>query len=129
MSGTDGPAGGVLTPERVHDTTREPVSGKDFVYCAICSTVIARVADRIEVNGSFDHVCTNPHGVTFHLGCFGNALGCTISGDRMAADTWFPGFRWRIATCGECSAHLGWYFDREETTYFYGLILNRIQYE
>ena len=104
-------------------------NGRDFIYCAMCSSVIGRVTDKIEINGAFDHHCTNPHGVSFHLGCFSQALGCALSGQRMAADTWFPGFRWRIASCGECQAHLGWYFDRAESDYFYGLILNRIQYE
>ncbi len=103
--------------------------GKDFIYCARCSSVIGRVADRTEVNGSFDHHCTNPHGINFHLGCFSQALGCAISGQRMAADSWFPGFRWRLASCEQCQTHLGWYFDRRDTEFFYGLILDRIQYE
>ncbi len=104
-------------------------AGKDFIYCAVCSSVIGRIADKTSINGSHDHVCTNPHGVTFQLGCWTQALGCTISGQRMAADTWFAGFRWRLASCAECRNHLGWYFDRDEATYFYGLILNRIQQE
>ena len=26
------------------------------------------------------------------------------------ADSWFPGFGWRIASCGCCGSHLGWLF-------------------
>jgi hypothetical protein len=97
-----------------------------FVYCAICSNAIAREADRLEVSGSHDHHFSNPLGIQFHIGCFTDALGCTISGEPVAADTWFPGFRWRLATCAECHQHLGWYFEQADT-FFYGLILDRIQ--
>ena len=100
----------------------------NFVYCAMCSSVIARLEDQIEVAGSFDHHFTNPYGVEFHLGCYSEALGCAISGSRVAADTWFPGFQWRIAKCSECQRHLGWYFDRAEV-FFYGLILDHIQHD
>jgi len=101
---------------------------RDFIYCSTCSSIIARSFDRIEVNGSHDHRFVNPYGIRFHIGCFAQALGCTISGDRVAADTWFPGFRWQHASCSECHVHLGWYFDRGDE-YFYGLILNRIQHD
>jgi hypothetical protein len=118
-----------LDPELGIRQSDETVSGRDFIYCATCSSVIGRIADKIAINGSHDHVCTNPHGIRFHLGCWSEALGCTISGQRMAADTWFPGFRWRLASCAECHVHIGWYFDRDETNWFYGLILDRIQQE
>lgn len=101
---------------------------KNFIYCATCSHVITRAAERIEVNGSHDHTFINPHGYEFHLGCFAQALGCDISGAPEAADTWFAGFVWRLATCAECHVHLGWYFSRPSgDNAFYGLILNAIQ--
>ena len=99
-----------------------------FIYCSVCSNVLAKAADRIEISGSHDHHFTNPYGIAYHVGCFADALGCAISGDRVAADTWFPGFQWRIATCAECRLHLGWYFDRADE-FFYGLIMDRIQHD
>jgi hypothetical protein len=99
---------------------------RNFVYCRTCSTVIARDSDRIEAGGSHDHQFTNPFGVHFHIGCFSQALGCSISGERSAAETWFPGFQWQHASCSECRSPLGWYFDCANE-YFYGLILDRIQ--
>lgn len=101
---------------------------RNFIYCGICSHVLTRGGERIEVSGSHDHQCTNPYGIRFHIGCFAEALGCDISGEPMAADTWFPGFRWRHASCAECHQHLGWYFEAGEK-YFYGLILDRIQHD
>jgi len=101
---------------------------RSFVYCAMCSNVLARAEDRIEVSGSHAHQFTNPFDVEFHIGCYSDALGCSISGQRVAADTWFPGFQWRYAHCSECHRHLGWYFDQAEV-FFYGLILDRIQHD
>ena len=101
---------------------------KAFVYCAQCSYVLARADAGIEVHGSHAHFCTNPHGFQFHLRCFKEALGCAISGQPTAADSWFPTYRWRFASCGECQTHLGWFFESAEH-HFFGLIRDRIQVE
>ena len=122
-----------LDPKLQDLLEREEEEARDFIYCGTCSTVIGKNGDRIEVNGSHDHRFTNPYGYLFHIGCFSEALGCSIAGTPEAADSWFMGFQWRIAACGECQRHLGWYFDRvapgAESEFFYGLILERIQYE
>ncbi len=102
---------------------------KDYIHCAACSHVITRLSDRMEVNGRHEHHCVNPYGLEFHIGCFQEALGCAISGSPQAADSWFLGFRWRLANCAECGRHLGWYFDRQGGEFFYGLILDRIQHD
>ncbi len=130
MSEVKDPPASTLDPKlsSMLDMTEE--DDKNFIYCATCSHIITRPQHRIEVNGSHDHTFTNPHGFTFHLGCFSDALGCDISGKPEAADTWFMGFVWRLASCAECHAHLGWYFSRPSgDDYFYGLILDRIQEE
>jgi hypothetical protein len=115
-----------LDPKLKEIVDREKQDNKDFVVCATCSHVVARLSDRIEVNSSFSHRFTNPYGLEFHVGCFQDALGGSIAGQRMAADTWFPGFRWRLANCEQCHHHLGWYFDQADG-YFYGLVLDYIQ--
>lgn len=115
-----------LDPGLAAALERAPADERALVYCATCSTAIARRDDRCEVNGGHAHHFVNPFGIHFDVGCYREALGCAISGQPTAADTWFPGFHWRIATCGECRAHLGWYFERQ-AGYFYGLILDRIQ--
>ena len=98
----------------------------DLVYCDACSQPVARKSDATSINGSHAHQCTNPYGIRFHVGCYSDALGCDLSGRPTSADTWFPGFHWRLATCSGCHAHLGWYFERGQE-YFYGLILDRIR--
>lgn len=101
---------------------------KNFIYCATCSNVISQTSERIEVNGHHAHHFINPHGFEFDIGCFAQALGCDISGSPEAADSWFMGHVWRLASCAQCHAHLGWYFSRPSgDNSFYGLILNAIQ--
>ncbi|NOX49683.1 MAG: hypothetical protein GXP16_04000 [Gammaproteobacteria bacterium] len=103
---------------------------KNFIFCGTCSHVITRGSEKIQVNGQHEHFCINPHDLAFHVGCFANALGCDISGNAEAADSWFMGYFWRIATCAECNSHLGWYFSLASgEDHFYGLILDRVQEE
>ena len=97
-----------------------------LLFCTACSHVIGHVNDRIEVNGSFEHSFTNPYGFRHRFGCHREAHGCAIAGEPQAADSWFPGFRWRLASCGGCGVHMGWLFEREDA-HFFGLILDRIQ--
>ena len=73
-----------LDPRLKEIVDREEQDARDFVVCATCSHVIARRSDQIDVNGSFDHRFTNPYGLEFHVGCFSEALGCALSGDRVA---------------------------------------------
>jgi len=77
------------------------------------------------VDGSHEHQCVNPHGLSFHIGCFGWVTGCRVVGAPSAEWSWFPPCRWQIELCGGCREHLGWLFrsaDRE----FHGLILDRL---
>ena len=101
--------------------------GKSFIYCAGCSHVLGRSKDAITINGSHQHFCTNPHGIDFDVGCYSDALGCAISGQPTAADSWFAGFSWRFATCDGCNTHLGWLFENNSGDHFYGLVRDRIQ--
>lgn len=112
---------------RLKELLNEDTSDRgDLVYCNTCSQPVARKSDATSINGSHAHYCTNPYGIRFHVGCFADALGCDLSGQPTSADTWFPGFKWRLASCSGCRMHLGWYFERGRE-YFYGLILDRIR--
>lgn len=126
MSEIKDPPSSTLDPKLSSMLDMQDTEDKNFVYCATCSNILTQADCKIEVNGSFQHTFTNPHNFTFNIGCFNQALGCDISGEPHAADSWFYGFVWRIASCAECHNHLGWYFSRRDD-YFYGLILDRIQ--
>lgn len=78
------------------------------------------------MNGAIEHRVRNPHGFAFHIGCFKNAEGCRADGAAAThAYTWFPGYAWRLARCGKCGLHLGWFYTAGDSV-FYGLILNRL---
>lgn len=115
-----------LDPALARMLEEGPGPERDYLHCAACSAVISRDSFAVEVNGQHQHFCINPHGFEFRVACYAQALGCAISGDREHADSWFPGYLWRLASCSECQTHLGWYFDREGD-HFYGLISDRIQ--
>lgn len=117
--------GQALDPALARSLDKASEPKRDYLHCAACTAVISQQGNAMEVNGAHQHFCTNPHGFQFRVGCFSDALGCTISGGREHADSWFPGFYWQIASCSDCSGHLGWYFD-SDGEYFYGLILDRI---
>ena len=101
---------------------------KGYLYCATCEHVIGHVADRIEVMGAHEHAMTNPYGVTHRFACFSEAPGVDVHGRPNAADTWFPGFSWRLAYCEGCGRHMGWVFERAADS-FCGLIVSQIRVE
>ena len=130
MSEVEDPKVSTLDPKLKSILEVEATDDKNFIYCSTCSHVVTQVTERIAVSGSHDHHFTNPHGFQFHVGCFAQALGCAISGEAEAADSWFMGRVWRLASCGDCNVHLGWYFSLPSgEDAFYGLILDRLQQE
>lgn len=95
------------------------------LFCATCRHPITHQDERIPVQGGHEHRFTNPHGITYHIGCYREAAGCSVVGESTAEFTWFPGYAWRIALCANCQTHLGWRF-QTAGEYFHGLILNRL---
>lgn len=95
------------------------------LLCARCRHPITAPDQRIDVNGAHAHTCTNPHGLTFHIGCFRDAPGCAPFGAATTEHTWFPGYAWRIADCASCGVHLGWLFTSTADR-FHGLIVDRL---
>jgi hypothetical protein len=95
------------------------------LFCAACRHPVTYRDQRIPVHGTHEHHCTNPHGVTYHIGCFREAAGCSAIGVATTEFTWFPGYAWRIVLCAHCRAHLGWRFQSDDD-YFHGLIVARL---
>lgn len=95
------------------------------LFCAACRHPVTHQDQRIPVQGAHEHRCTNPHGITYHIGCFHEAAGCATIGEATLENTWFPGYAWRIALCANCRVHLGWRFQSPDD-YFHGLIVARL---
>ncbi|CAK1600027.1 unnamed protein product [Parnassius mnemosyne] len=75
----------------------------------------------------------NPFGIKFDIITTEKAK-CQNIGPNQGADSWFPGYTWRICTCPHCGHHLGWTFEsnssientEDEINSFHGLILSNI---
>lgn len=78
------------------------------------------------MRGEHEHVCVNPHGIAFHIGCYASAPGCVPYGRTESFWSWFPGYRWQIALCAGCGRHLGWGFSADGEASFHGLVAQRI---
>lgn len=112
---------------RSTEHTPEKQRGRDQrLYCAACAHPITRRQAAISVQGAHQHRFTNPHGITFHIGCYGEAAGCRQAGEATEEHTWFPAHAWRIAVCAECRIHLGWAFHTPDGRCFFGLIVDRL---
>ncbi len=110
-------------PETADD---DVVAGEgEKLLCTQCKATVTTVAEQVEVNGRAHHSFANPHGLYFEITCYGNAPGCMYSADASGEFTWFRGFRWKVAACSTCTAHLGWLFIAS-TTRFHGLISERL---
>ncbi|HHN65752.1 MAG TPA: hypothetical protein ENK09_10365 [Nitrospirae bacterium] len=95
------------------------------IICRHCGNHITSVEEIITVQGSHRHVFTNPAGLVFEIGCFSTADGCLVSGIPTREFTWFSGYSWNYAHCGNCLTHLGWFYQNRDSSFF-GLILERL---
>ena len=103
----------------------EEIGGGRAICCAACGHRVTTAAERVDVDGTHEHHCVNPHGHAFHFGCFAHAPGCTPLGEQNTYWSWFPGYRWQLEHCGGCGDHLGWLFTTNQHR-FHGLILDRL---
>ena len=97
----------------------------NFLLCKKCKYPITQDINRIQISEKHQHVFANPNGFVFQLGCFSQAPGCSVYGDKTSYFTWFPGYAWQIALCASCGDLLGWAFQSKDNTFF-GLILDNL---
>lgn len=95
------------------------------ILCRHCRQEITKVVHTTAVNGSHQHIFTNPTGITYQIACFSSADGCSVYGVPTYEFTWFAGYAWSIALCANCLLHMGWYYCSEESGFF-GLILDNL---
>lgn len=123
----DGSSKGGPDAERLSQSRRASESEeRKRLCCAACLTPITEAAHRSRQAGRHEHICSNPEGVQFRIGCFAAAPGCVMIGRPTSHWTWFAGYRWRVALCGRCGAHLGWQFRDGAGAGFFGLIVERL---
>lgn len=119
----DRPRIGTFKGLPMRETDGAVEEGEGWLRCINCGGRIAKAADQISVNGRFAHVFNNPSGYVYEIGCFAAAEGCVNAGAPTPAFTWFAGFSWCLALCGNCRGHMGWHFRSDKSGSFYGLIL------
>lgn len=103
----------------------EETKREHLIICKFCHHLITSLNNVIDINGSHTHICTNPAGKTYTIGCFSEARGCLNIGESTIEYTWFPGFIWNYAICSLCHNHLGWFYLSDKNS-FYGLILDNL---
>ncbi len=111
--------------EQIENQDLDKSEKKRILRCSTCHYHITHEQERIQVNEQHQHVFANPHGHVFHIGCFASAPGCVLAGEETQYFSWFPGYAWQIAFCGQCLALLGWGFHSQESRFF-GLILDKL---
>jgi len=107
----------------LEQTSKEDKKAK--ILCKICLHQVTSPTDKFAVNGVHQHTFSNPSGITYKIGCFSKANGCVNQGFPIQEHTWFKGYSWRFALCGNCYVHLGWFYQLENDS-FYGLILDNL---
>jgi hypothetical protein len=95
------------------------------VVCRDCGNPITGADSITFIDGSRTHTFFNPVGIVYEIICFSRAPGCAIHGAASTEFSWFSGFTWRVALCGNCHIHLGWLFESVDLSFF-GLILQKL---
>ena len=114
-----------LAEETLDDPLDDTQQPSRSLVCHNCRHMITADNRRIEVAGFHLHTCTNPHGIVYQVECFSAAPGCREIGAAWREYSWFSGYRWQVAICGQCQEHMGWHFHGERS--FYGLIRDRLR--
>lgn len=120
----DSPGHSPVLADQDQEFPDEP--GERVLLCRTCGQTVARVRDRVDVNGKHGHALFNPSGILFEVGCFAAAPGCRFEGGFTPEFTWFPGYAWRYAMCRSCGTHLGWEY-RGSVGGFVGLIMTELR--
>lgn len=92
--------------------------------CVWCHQRVASERDPFHFSGQREFVFRNPEGYRFAILLFARTYGCRDVGAPTLEHTWFAGYAWSFCVCGQCGAHLGWYYSGASK--FAGLIRNRI---
>jgi len=101
------------------------VTPRKNLCCVNCRYQITSLQAALEINDQHYHVYSNPYGETFEIRLFSTAA-CVRQGDATTDFTWFSGYAWQNAMCGNCRLQLGWVYSQAGAADFYGLIAARL---
>ncbi len=109
------------------NSEREPEEKEEHaIVCKSCGQIVTTREQKIVIDSTHQHTFFNPAGILFEIGCFAKAPGCGTSGPGSDEFSWFTGTIWKPAVCVSCFFHLGWLFEKQDRSYFYGLILSNL---
>lgn len=101
--------------------------GASMFRCRQCGQTISRRDWLLPMGGDHEHVVFNPAGMIFRVWCFSLAQGLRLIGAPSGEFSWFKGYDWTIALCGQCGSHLGWHYEGgSQPRTFFGLIKDRL---
>jgi len=97
-----------------------------YLHCRECGHRITMFTETMRVDNQHRFMVVSPSNNRFQIGCFRDALGCSIHGHPDSTHSWFEGYAWCFAHCGNCESHLGWYYQSLKQEYFFGLMIDRL---
>jgi len=103
------------------EANREPPG----IYCAHCHALLTYAKHASAVEGKHRHIVTNPNGITFKIKIY-DKVECKGQSNAISDHSWFTGYAWRVIVCPECSQHIGWSYQKENSPDFYGLIIDKL---
>lgn len=93
--------------------------------CRACETEISDSRALFSMRASSAvQVFPNPYGQMRTIITLTEARSVIVTGAPTTEFTWFDGYCWQVVYCGDCRAHLGWFFEtgEGEPKSFFGLL-------
>ncbi|GMF28523.1 unnamed protein product [Phytophthora lilii] len=95
---------------------------EEDIFCSMCGSFLANTRDifSMTARGAAGGTFVNPGGHVFQVLTLREVDRAHVFVDMSPSieDTWFAGYAWSITHCNSCYQHLGWRFDRVESTLF-----------
>lgn len=102
-------------------------NGSKSYLCSGCGSFVSSSDRLLKVNGSDLHFFVNPEALECVFNTFLSCPGAVYHGPATIENSWFSGYRWRFALCGNCHQHLGWHYSAVSPRYrplaFWGLLI------
>ena len=102
--------------ENTVDNSAESKEQK-YYRCKKCFIPIAVQGSECSVGTQASStIQINPHGYLHHVLTIKDAFNIFLYGSLTPADSWFPGYSWRLCICIQCISHVGWSYHQANTT-------------